>query len=139
MTHSLFMLLFLLTICSVNMCYSSHHCQLESSHCFSCFWVMEFVAPFSCRWFLRRLVCFLFCPSNVPMWHYTKFAYPTLLLTEYEQSSQICAVCPLSSLPSLPPTLLLILIEVEKIQNKSDVHLKRMCFAAGSHSFPLVP
>jgi len=36
-------------------------------------------------------------------------------VTEFEQSCQIGTVCPLSTLPSLPPTLLLILIEEEKI------------------------
>jgi len=58
------------------------------------------------------------------------------LLTESEQSLQIHTVCPSSTLPSLPPISLLILIEVEKIQNKSNVHLKRTCFVAESHSSP---
>jgi len=57
-------------------------------------------------------------------------------VTEFEQRSQICAVCPSSTLPSLPPTLLLILIDKEKIQNKSDVRLETTCSAAGSHSSP---
>jgi len=59
-----------------------------------------------------------------------------LVMTEFEQSSHVCTVCPSSTLPSLPPTLLLFLIKEEKIQNKSNVHLETTCILAGSHSSP---
>jgi len=57
-------------------------------------------------------------------------------MTESEHSSHTRAVCPSSTLPSLPPTSLLILIEVEKIQNKIDVHLGKDVLHAWIPQFP---
>jgi len=57
-------------------------------------------------------------------------------LTESEQSSRACVVCPSSTLPSLPSTSLLILIEVEKIQNKIYVRLEKGVLYAWISQFP---
>jgi len=60
----------------------------------------------------------------------------TAEVTESEQSSRAHMVCPSSTLPSLPSTSLLILIEVEKIQNKIYVRLEKDVLYGWISQFP---